>query len=117
MTEEEWFNFVSGGDPDIVPITALCRRIGASTSLVWMRHDYALKSAIKHRLRAAHFPMLPIIIECGRVVCDKPGHKASHATGHDGGGRAPSDKLATLGRNPCGDFRGPAKCVRFVINS
>jgi hypothetical protein len=92
-------------------------RLGASTSLVRMRHDYALKSAIKHRLRTAHFPMLPIIIECGRVVCDKPGHKASHATGHDGGGRAPSDKLATLGRNPCGDFHSPAKCVRFVINS
>jgi len=39
-----------------------------------MRHDYALKSAIKHRLRAAHFPMLPVIIECGRVICDKAGH-------------------------------------------
>jgi hypothetical protein len=62
------------------------------------------------------FPNAPHNHQCGRVVCDKPGHKA-HATGHDGGGRAPSDKLATLGRNPCGDFRSPAKCVRFVINS
>jgi len=78
MTEEEWFRFVAYGDPSHVSVgrlpETLCKRIGASTTLIRMRHDYALKSAQKHRLRAAHFPMLPIIIECGRVISDRERH-------------------------------------------
>lgn len=78
MTEEEWFRFVALGEPDTISVTRLpddlCRRIGASTSLVRMRHDYALKCAQKHRLRAAHFPMLPVILEVGRVISDRPRH-------------------------------------------
>jgi hypothetical protein len=78
MTESDWFNFVAGGVPNIVSVARLplelCRKIGSSTSLVRMRHDYALKSAQKHRLRAAHFPMLPIIIECGCAISDRPQH-------------------------------------------
>jgi hypothetical protein len=38
-----------------------------------MQHAYAHKSANKHRMRAAHFPLLPIAISCGRVINDKPG--------------------------------------------
>jgi hypothetical protein len=39
-----------------------------------MRHDYALKCAQGHRLRAAYFPMLPIVIDVGRVISDRPSH-------------------------------------------
>jgi hypothetical protein len=78
MTEEEWFKFVALGEPQIVSVARLpadlCRVIGCSSSLIRMRHDYALKSAQKHRLRAIHFPMLPIIIDVGRVICDRPRH-------------------------------------------
>jgi hypothetical protein len=78
MTESDWYNFVAGGTPDIVSVARLppdlCKKIGSSTSLVRMQHYYALKSAQKHRLRAAHFPMLPIIIDLGRVISDRPQH-------------------------------------------
>jgi hypothetical protein len=78
VTEEEWFNFVARGEPEIVSVGRLdhelCRRIGAATSLIKMEHAYAHKSANKHRMRAIHFPMLPIAIACGRVISDKPGH-------------------------------------------
>jgi hypothetical protein len=78
MTEEEWFNFVASGEPEVVSVARLppdlCRAIGSYTSLIRMRHDYALKAAQKHRLRAAHFPMLPIIIDLGRVICDRQSH-------------------------------------------
>jgi hypothetical protein len=39
-----------------------------------MRHDYALKSALKHRLLAAHFPMTAFAIARGRVLADRPRH-------------------------------------------
>jgi hypothetical protein len=78
MTEEEWFTFVASGIPEIVSVARLppdlCRKIGSHTSLIRMRHEYALRAAQKHRLRAAHFPMLPIVIDLGRVICDRPGH-------------------------------------------
>jgi hypothetical protein len=73
MTEEEWFNFVAGGNPPVVSYE-LCKRIGASNTLVRMRHDYALKCAHGHRLRPAHFPMLPIVIDLGFAISDRDRH-------------------------------------------
>jgi hypothetical protein len=32
------------------------------------RHDYALKAMHKHRLKAYHFPMMPITIDLGHVL-------------------------------------------------
>jgi hypothetical protein len=76
MTEEEWFEFVSFGKPPIVSVTRLpaelCRVIDCSSTLVRYQHDYALKSAQKHNFRAAHFPMLPILIDVGFVIQDRP---------------------------------------------
>jgi hypothetical protein len=78
MTDAEWFNFVAGGVPNIASVTRLppdlCRTIGSSTSLVRFRHDYALKCAHKHHLRPIHFPMLPIVIDCGFVISDRQQH-------------------------------------------
>lgn len=78
MKDVDWFRFVAGDGPDVISVTRLpndlCRHIGCSSSLVRMRHDYALKCAHKHKLRAAHFPMLPIVIEHGFVISDKPRH-------------------------------------------
>ena len=78
MTEEEWFKFVAYGEPSVVSVARLpeelCRRIGASTTLIRMRHDYALKCSLQHRLRPIHFPMLPIVIDMGRVISDRPRH-------------------------------------------
>src|SRR6185437_394728 len=78
MTDEDWVRFLHFGEPQIVSVARLshdlCRRIDSSSTLVRMRHDYALKAAHKHRLRAIHFPMLPIVINMGRVICDKPRH-------------------------------------------
>lgn len=39
-----------------------------------MRHDYVLKAIHNHRLRPAHFPLIPAVIFNGRVICDKPRH-------------------------------------------
>lgn len=78
MTEEDWFNFVSSGEPNTISVTRLplelCRIIGCSSSLVRMTHDYALKCTYKHRLRHYHFPMLPIMIDVGRVISDRERH-------------------------------------------
>jgi hypothetical protein len=78
MTEEDWFNFVAGGNPPVVSVTRLpehlCKSIGASTTLIRMRHDYALKCAHGHRLRSAHFPMLPIVIDLGFAISDRERH-------------------------------------------
>lgn len=75
MSEDEWFQFVAQGNPDIVSVTRLepdlCRAVACSSNLVRYQHVYALKAAQKHKLRAAHFPMLPIIIECGFAVQDR----------------------------------------------
>ena len=78
MTEEEWFNFVGSGEPPIISVARLpvelCKQIGASTTLIRMRHEYALKCAQGHRLRAAHFPMLPIVIDLGFAISDRERH-------------------------------------------
>lgn len=78
MTEEDWFKFVAMGDPKIVSVARLpmelCKYVKCSSTLIQMEHTYALKSAQKHRLRAAHFPMLPIVIDCGLVIQDRPRH-------------------------------------------
>jgi hypothetical protein len=78
MTEEEWYRFVAGGEPEVISVARLppelCRAIDCSATLVRMRHDYALKCAQKHGLRSAHFPMLPIVIDLGFVVSHRPRH-------------------------------------------
>ena len=78
MNDQDWLNFVAGGEPAVVSVARLphdlCRVIGCSSSLIRMTHDYALKCAYKHRLKPHHFPMLPIVIECGRVICDRQRH-------------------------------------------
>src|SRR5262245_51326277 len=78
MTEEEWYRFVAGGDPAVVSVARLppelCRALGCSSTLIRMRHDYALKCARKHSLRAAHFPMLPIVIDLGMALSHRPRH-------------------------------------------
>lgn len=78
MTEEDWLKFIGSGEPEVISVTRLpaelCNTIGCSSSLVRMTHDYALKCAYKHKLKSYHFPMLPILIECGRVISDRPKH-------------------------------------------
>src|ERR1700682_2548579 len=78
MTEEDWLRFIAGGEPEVISVTRLplelCRAIDCSSSLVRMTHDYALKCAYKHRLRSYHFPMLPIVIDYGRVISDREKH-------------------------------------------
>jgi hypothetical protein len=78
MTDEDWFNFVAGGSPHVISVTRLpdelCRMIGCSNTLVRMEHSYALKCTHKHRLRPAYFPMLPIVIDLGFVISDRPGN-------------------------------------------
>jgi len=76
MTVNEWAYFVASGEPWIVPVATLppdlCRIIGASTPIVRLRHDYALKLHHKHRFRVDEFPLLPIAIDLGRVISDQP---------------------------------------------
>ena len=78
MTEEEWYRFVGGGEPDVISVTRLpsdlCRVIGCSSNLIRMRHDYALKCAQKHSLQPIHFPMLPIVIDVGWAISDRSRH-------------------------------------------
>jgi hypothetical protein len=75
MTLDEWVYFVASGKPWIVPVATLphdlCRIIGASTPIVRLRHDYALKLHHKHRFRVDEFPLLPITIDLGRVISDE----------------------------------------------
>ncbi len=37
-----------------------------------MEHYYALKAAMKHGFDSHHFPMVPIAIEFGRCVLERP---------------------------------------------
>jgi hypothetical protein len=77
MTEEEWHRFVWGCDPQIATLGELprdlCRVIGSASPIIRMHHFYALKSSQKHGLEMRHFPMLPITIEFGRCVLERPG--------------------------------------------
>ena len=77
MTEEEWHRFVWGCDPQIATVCELprdlCRAIESSSPIVRMQHWYALKSAQKHGFDSYHFPMLPISIEFGRCILERPG--------------------------------------------
>ena len=76
MTEEEWHRFVWGCDPQIVTVCEiprdLCHAISSASPIVRMQHWYALKSAHKHGFDPYHFPMLPITIEFGRCVLERP---------------------------------------------
>jgi hypothetical protein len=76
MTVEEWVYFVASGNPQIATVASLppdlCRIIGASTPIIRLRHDYALKLHHKHGFRVDEFPLLPITIDLGRVISDQP---------------------------------------------
>lgn len=48
--------------------------IGASTNLVRIRHDYALKLTQKHKLDPRHVVLIPTLLEAGRAVLTKPLH-------------------------------------------
>ena len=50
--------------------------IGASTNLVRIRHDYALKLTQKHKLDPRHVVLIPTLLEAGRAVLTKPLHIA-----------------------------------------
>jgi hypothetical protein len=52
----------------------VCRVIGASTNLVRIRHDYALKLTQKHKLDPRHVVLIPTLLEAGRAVLTKPLH-------------------------------------------
>lgn len=76
MTVDEWIYFVASGKPPVVTVATLpsdlCRFIGASTPLVRLRHDYALKLHQWHSFRLDELPLLPIAIDLGRVISDQP---------------------------------------------
>jgi hypothetical protein len=76
MKVDEWVYFVVSGEPQIVPVTTLpadlCRIIGASTPIVRLRHDYALKLQHKHGFQPDELPLLPIAIDLGRAISDQP---------------------------------------------
>ena len=67
--------FVASGEPGVVPVATLrpdpCRIIGASTPIVRLRHDYALKLRHKHGFRVDAFALLPITVDCGRAISDE----------------------------------------------
>jgi hypothetical protein len=72
MTESEWLEFLSTGNPLSVPVTRLpselTRLLHSDTDRLTLRHDYAMKSMVKHRLQPYHFPMLPITVDLGRII-------------------------------------------------
>lgn len=74
MDEHEWASFLAGGEPIAVSVGRLAhdlaKSLGSATNLVQIRHDYAIKCQVKHRLSPAHFVLLPTIIELGAVVQD-----------------------------------------------
>ncbi len=76
MTEEEWHRFIWGRDPQIVTVCELnrdlCKALGAASPIVRMEHYYAMKAAHKHNLDTPHFPMIPLAIELGRCVLERP---------------------------------------------
>jgi hypothetical protein len=71
----DWLQFVARGEPQVAVVAKLppdlCWHIGASNSLVRMRHDYALKLHHKHKFTIDEFPLLPIAIDLGRVISDQ----------------------------------------------
>jgi len=77
MTEEEWHRFVWTCDPQIVTVGELPRdlwlAIGSSSPIIRMEHYYAMKAAHKHDFDSYHFPMLPITIDIGRCILERPG--------------------------------------------
>jgi hypothetical protein len=78
MTEEEWFSFITTGKPPIISVTRLaselCQTIKATTNLVQIRHDYALKTLSHHNVLPHHFRHLTWGIERGRAISDRQKH-------------------------------------------
>jgi hypothetical protein len=76
MTVDEWFQFIASGSPSEVIVgklsADLCRVIGSDSSLVRIRHDYALKLHRKHNFPVEELPLLPIAIDLGRAISDQP---------------------------------------------
>jgi hypothetical protein len=104
VTEEDWALFIASGSPLAMGIarlpTGLCRALGASTNLVRVRHDYTLKMTQKHKLEPRHFPMLPVVLERGRVIANKQHHLTFFHNDHAGFG---SWFQVTLKTNRAGD--------------
>src|ERR1700733_10513056 len=76
MTEEEWFDFITTGTPQIVTVARLsvelCAFLHCSSNRVQMGHDYALKGMHKHQLAPHHFRALTWAIETGAAIQDHP---------------------------------------------
>jgi hypothetical protein len=72
----DWLQFVAGGQPSVATVATLphdlCHIIGSDTPKVRLRHDYALKLHHKHSISIDEFPLLPIVLDLGRVISDKP---------------------------------------------
>lgn len=76
--EFEWWAFLNGRDG--VTSRTVCRLpddmrriLGARSSLVYIRTDYAQKSAHKHSLQPAHFSMIRMAILYGAAYSDPGG--------------------------------------------
>ena len=79
MKEEEWARFLHGEQPHTRRACCrldrdLVRALRASTDIVKIERNYALKSAHKHGLHYSHFPMAAIAIEFGVAIADRPNH-------------------------------------------
>lgn len=78
MTEAEWALFLHGEEPATRRICRLgrdmVRALGAQTDIVKIERNYVLKSAHKHGMLYAHFPMAAITMEFGATIADRPNH-------------------------------------------
>jgi hypothetical protein len=72
LSDHQWFVFGSGGGPKVVRVCRLCKvlvaALGAHTSNVHCKQEYAAKIRHKHRIPAHEFRLLPITIEYGKVL-------------------------------------------------
>lgn len=78
MTEDEWVEFVITGRQVVASVgrlePGLCSRLGASTNLVRLRHDYARKMVDKHQYEPHRLPMMEQALQFGRVISDRRWH-------------------------------------------
>lgn len=78
MSPRDWQWFLDHGEGRTLWVAQvapdLAEMLGAASNRVSLGHSYAVKAAEKHRLTAAHFPMVFETIDYGYALADRERH-------------------------------------------
>ena len=76
MYTHDWERYLKEGGAAEIGVAQLSpeltAHLGASSRTVYLGHEYAVKSATKHRVPPEHFPVIFDTVEFGTALADRP---------------------------------------------